>query len=654
MMKKLFALLLALCMLLGCTALAEEAPVTEAEKVEVNTAHELIYGASTEINGDFAPSAWWTNGATDKLIRDLVHDYPTIATDQGGNLVENKTVLKNLTIEEQEDGSKIFTMTINEGLVYNNGDPITAADYVGYIVFQCSPAAKDLGTSFTTHTAVEGALDYREGRASEISGVRMLDDYTFSVHILKVGTDDTTLFPYFYELSYAAYSPISMKYWFGEQVVVKDDGKGAYAVGMTTDEIKANVEKARYTSDPTVVSCGPYQFYEYDASSKQAILVINPKYAGNFEGQKPSVEKITIVKAEDATWADAMKVGAFNFYDTITSGKDVNAALDMMEDETLTEKLTYNYKYVQFDRAGYGAVFFQCDFGPTQFPAVRQALAHLLDRTEFANTFCQGWGSVVSVPAGPGLWEYQDREEWLNENLDTYPYDYSKAVALLVEDGWVYNADGSEWTEGNIRYKKVTEEEAGTYAGNVTLADGTVLMPLSMEWASSENNPVSELLKVMLAENPDVAKAGVKINQNVMTFSELLNWYYRDKTVDTKYSVPTYTIFNLANGYNAPYSVAYEYTLDPELVAAGWNNSHIYDEELDRLSMDMVYGLSSDQVEEHLDMFCKFMMHWNELLPSMPLYSNVYITMYPEWLEDYEQDSFWNFQQAILYAKIAE
>ena len=64
----------------------------------------------------------------------------------------------------------------------------------------------------------------------------------------------------------------------------------------------------------------------------------------------------------------------------------------------------------------------------------------------------------------------------------------------------------------------------------MTLADGTILMPLSMEWSSSENNSVSELLKVMLAENPDVAKAGMKINQNVMTFSELLNYYYRDET----------------------------------------------------------------------------------------------------------------------------
>lgn len=70
--------------------------------------------------------------------------------------------------------------------------------------------------------------------------------------------------------------------------------------------------------------------------------------------------------------------------------------------------------------------------------------------------------------------------------------------------------------------------------------------------------------------------------------------------------------------------------------------------------MNMTYGLSSDQIEEHLDYFQQLMKLWNDLLPSLPLYCNIYITVYPDWLEGYSQDSFWDFQQAILYANIAE
>ena len=93
---------------------------------------------------------------------------------------------------------------------------------------------------------------------------------------------------------------------------------------------------------------------------------------------------------------------------------------------------------------------------------------------------------------GTGLWQYQEAEEWLEMTLNPYSYDPEAAVEELKADGWVYNADGSDYVDGSgeIRYKKVTEVEAGTYAHNVTLADGTILMPLIIEWSSSENNPV--------------------------------------------------------------------------------------------------------------------------------------------------------------------
>ena len=104
---------------------------------------------------------------------------------------------------------------------------------------------------------------------------------------------------------------------------------------------------------------------------------------------------------------------------------------------------------MQFDRAGYGMLNFQCDFGPTQFEAVRHAVALLLDRNEFANTFCQGWGGVVNGMYGTGLWRYQEAEEWLEMTLNPYSYDPEAAVEELKADGWVYNADGSDYVDGS-------------------------------------------------------------------------------------------------------------------------------------------------------------------------------------------------------------
>ena len=165
---------------------------------------------------------------------------------------------------------------------------------------------------------------------------------------------------------------------------------------------------------------------------------------------------------------------------------------------------------------------FQCDFGPTQFVNVRKAIAHLFDRNAFADTFCGGFGSVVHGPYGFAMWMYKEKEDELNKTLDTYEYDATSAIKLLEEDGWTLNEKGEAYTSG-IRYKKVTAEEAGDYKHNVTLSDGTILMPLIIEWASTEKNSVSDLLSVRLANSDDTKKAGMQINQTVMTFSELLN-----------------------------------------------------------------------------------------------------------------------------------
>ena len=634
-MKKLLSLLVAVAMLftMSAVAFAEDAAAPTAEKGVV------VYGSSTELSGDWG-RALWTNNAADLLVRELMDDYGTVVSNQGGEYIINPTIVSEYDAVMNDDGTKTYTVTINEGLVYNNGEAITAKDYVVATLFVCTKVAQDLGVTSATYQQIVGGEDYLNGTATALSGLRLLDEYTYSVTI----ADEYV--PYYYDITYAGATPMNLKYWFGEGIDVADDGEGCYFTGNYTKEaVEPYVNEARFSTGNRV-SAGPYELVEFDKGALQATLTINPNYAGNFEGQKPSIEKIVIVKAEDATWADAIKTGAFNFYDTITDGAQINTALDIIEEG--------GFDYVQFDRAGYGKLMFQCDFGPTQFTAVRQAIAMLLDRNEFANTFCQGWGGTVDGPYGTGLWQYQDSEEWLSENLNTYAYNYDGAVELLVADGWVYNEDGSDWTEGNIRCKKVTEEEAGTYAHNITLADGTILMPLVIEWSSSEGNPVSELLKVMLAENPDVAKAGIKINQNVMTFTELLNYMYRDASQGDKYAVPTYNMYNLATGFTPTYDQSYSFTSDPELVAMGYNQNYLFDDVIDWLTMKMVYGVDSSDTDTYLILWRLFIQRWNDLLPEVPLYSNVYITMFPDWLEGYEQDAFWDFQQAILYCTVAE
>jgi len=658
MRKKLLATLLAAAMVItaaGCgntddsgstaTSSSESSEVIESSVEESSEVQEeeptpvkggqLIYGSTTQLSGDWGRELW-TNNAVDKTVRELVDDYYTVVSDRGGQWVLNPTIVKDYKTTENEDGTKTYTVTINEGLVYNNGDPITAKDFVVQSLFECTQTALDLGGTYLDgDLRFVGGTEYKKGEADYCSGIRLLDEYTYSYTVLA------DRLPYFYDIYYARALPMHVTYWFGEGVDVADDGEGCYFTGdFSAEAVQEAVEAARFaTSD--IVSAGPYNLVEFDQSALQVTLTLNDNYVGNFEGQKPYIEKIIVVRAEDETWADAVRTGQIDLFDTITDGDNVNTALDIVDEG--------GFDYVQFMRAGYGKLMFQCDFGPTQFVAVRQAVAMLLDRNDFADTFCKGWGSVVHGPYGLGLWQYDESEEWLADNLNTYDYSYDGAVALLEKDGWVLDAEGNEWTSG-VRHKEVTKEEAGTYAHNVTLSDGRILMPLTIEWASSEGNTVSDLLAVKLAKNPDVATAGIVINQNIMTFSELLLYMYRDGSQGEKYAIPNYGMYNLASGFVPSYDFSYEWTVDPELVAQGYDNNFLLDEKMDQLSMDMVYGVESGDNEAYLKVWCEYVKRFNELLPEVPLYSNVYITLFPENLKGYTQDSFWDFQKSILYA----
>ncbi len=608
-----------------------ESSTSSTETTETRP-NRIIYGSTTGISGDLG-NAWWTNNADDAVLRDLIDDYSVIVSNQGGEFVLNTTVAESMESVANEDGTKTFTVKIKEGLMYNNGEPITAADYVANALIAYSPAALEAGAKVTADRIV-GATDYQSGSVNYLSGVHLIDEYSFSV------TLSAEYVPSFYEEYYASLSPMYLPMYASADLTVKDDGQGAYLDGGSL--VASEVDASRWVYEGRV-SAGPYQVVSVDTGANEAVLELNPNYAGNFEGQMPSIEQVVMVKSVTETEFDALKTGSIDLLDSLSDGNEINTALDLVEEG--------GYAVSTFERNGYGQLNFQCDFGPTQFEAVRHAVAYLLDRNDFANQFCQGHGSVVHGPYGLSMWMYKDSEELFASELDTYAYDPAKAVEILEADGWVLDENGNPYESGT-RYKEVTAEEAGDYPLNVTLADGRILMPLHIMWASSEDNPVSELLAVMLTNGQQTADAGMVIEQTTMTFDELLLYMYRDATQGDKYGVPTYGMYNLATNFEANYDQSYYFTSDPDMVALGYNQNYLFDDELDQLSMDMVYGVESGDDETYLKIWQDFIIRWNELLPNLPLYSNVYYTIYPEWLEGFEQNSLWGFEDAILYASI--
>ena len=644
-MKKFLALLLAVVMVLTMVACGEGKKKADGQ---------VVIGTSTEASGDWAYSAFVRNpNATDKAVMTLTDDMTTVESDQHGDYGINKTVVKSYERIEEENGNVTFKFVINDGLKFNNGEAVTAENFVAWTMFVTSPAGKEMGVVSATYNMLPGGLAYRNGETNVLSAVRLYDEKTFSITIAKTGEDgETSYLPYYYDITYAAMQAVNLTYWFGEGWSVKDDGEGVYFVNadgkeFTAETVGETVTASRFATGNRVTA-GPYNLVSFDQSSREIVLEVNENYNGNFEGQKPGIQKLVIVKTSEDTVMDMITTGQIQIYSQIADGSEVNAVMDLIEAGTINSSTS------QYDRAGYGYFGFACDLGPTQFTEFRQAVAYLLDRVEFAQTFCKGWGSVVHGPYCTAFTMTAKTD--IEKKINHYDYNPEKAVELLKQAGFVYNADGSDYVDGSgeVRYAKVTEEQAKYYDSfNKVLADGTILMPATINWASSEGNAVSALLSTMLANSEATKAAGVSIVKTEMTFPELLNYMYRQDSygLGGDYSMPTYNMFNLATGYNGGvYDESYNWTTDPEYIEQGYNVQHLYDEQLDKLSMDMVYGVEPSDEATYLDLWEKYIIRWNELLPMVPLYSNIYVTVYPNTIDNYAEDSFWGFERAILYA----
>lgn len=644
-MKKFLALLLAVVMVLTMVACGEGKKKADGQ---------VVIGSSTEASGDWAYSAFVRNpNATDNAVLKLTDDMATVESDQHGDYGINKTVVKSYERIEEENGNVTFKFVINDGLKFNNGEAVTAQNFVAWTMFVTSPAGKEMGVVSATYNMLPGGLAYRNGETNVLSAVRLYDDKTFSITIAKTGEDgETSYLPFYYDITYASMQAVNLTYWFGEGWSVKDDGEGVYFVNadgkeFTAETIGDTVTAGRFATGNRVTA-GPYNLVSFDQSSREIVLEVNENYNGNFEGQKPGIQKLVIVKTSEDTVMDMITTGQIQIYSQIADGSEVNAVLDLIDAGTINSSTS------QYDRAGYGYFGFACDLGPTQFTEFRQAIAYLLDRVEFAQTFCKGWGSVVHGPYCTAFTMTAKTD--IEKKINHYDYNPEKAVELLKQAGFVYNADGSDYVDGSgeVRYAKVTEEQAKYYDSfNKVLADGTILMPATINWASSEGNAVSALLSTMLANSDATKAAGVSIVKTEMTFPELLNYMYRQDSygLGGDYSMPTYNMFNLATGYNGGvYDESYNWTTDPEYIEQGYNVQHLYDEQLDKLSMDMVYGVEPSDEATYLDLWEKYIIRWNELLPMVPLYSNIYVTVYPNTIDNYAEDSFWGFERAILYA----
>ena len=706
MSKKLIALLLLAALVVGCaltgckndgdgqtTTTAPEAVVREIQK-----GTRVILGSTTELSGDFRWPGFGGSsaGASDQDITWLTVGYGTMEIDQSGAYQWNKTAVKSHNETENDDGTYTIDIVLNEGLKFSDGSAITAKNYVAGILSFSSPVSVAAGHSGMSGQAFVGYSEFRaytgadapEEAKKEFSGVRLLGEYEFS---LTVSSD---YYPYYFAYTYGAVNPDFLALVLGEGVDVKDDGNGCYltdnfyemtegedATYVKAEEIKAN----RYDTTKYPYS-GPYTISKWDEGNSEATLLANPEFQGNFEGVKPTIETIVYRLLVQETQLDQLKKGEVDVLSAITGGNDTKAALAVVDGT--------NFSEVHYQRAGYGKIEFECDFGPTMFASVRQAVTYALNRTEFCQTFTGGYGVVVDGPYSPDFAMWKAVKDDIT--LIDYSYSVANAEKALVEGGWIYNSKGEDFVPGQtgvdaVRYKKLTAEEAEACGGvnktyaSVNNTDGVTYktvkigddyyMPLAINWFGTTPNDVTDLLNTMLANSKDVAGLGMVIRATVGDFTQLLGEIYRDASYGYA-GTPTFGMFNLATGWNtAVYDYAFNWSLDEAYF--GYSANKLYDEYdvafpyditaeklsledamaksggklgMNYLSMGMVYNAKTE--DEYNAWWEAYIERWNQLMPDIPLYSNMYYDVFNAKITGFVTSPFFGMARAIIYADV--
>jgi len=605
--KRLIAVLATAVMLLVSIvnlSVAEDVP----EQRDPNT---LIIGHTTMMNGNFF-SELWGNNTADIDVRSLLHEYPLIAWTNNGEYQVNRTVVRTLETTTAENGDRTYTVTLHADLKYSDGSDITAKDYVFNFLLMSSPQIRELSGLSITKDYIQGFTEYIAGDEPFFSGVRLIDDLTFSVLVTA------EYLPYYFELSYINNYPLPYKVLIPGSDIV-DSGEGAFISGdFTAETLRETLlnPQTGYLSHPAVTS-GPYKLTNYDSAKRQAEFELNTYYKGNYEGQVPIIPRIVFREIKNESIITELNEGTVDLVNKVSEGQVINAGLELAANG--------NFVATPYPRTGAGFLAVAAERDITSSVIFRQALAYTIDYEVLPRDFLQGHGERVYGYYGLSQWMAVEMKERL-EKMQPYTLNLDKATELLKLDGWVYNLDGTPYDpNAGLRHKQMDD----------------TFVPLSLTMAVTESNAAADLMAEMLRNS--LSKIGGELNTVRMPLDQALRQYYRQDQRE-------FDLLFLGTNFTYLFDPTDTYLVGPQYQGT-MNTSGVQDPKLAQLAKNITQDQPGNR-NAYLSRWMEFQEYWSEVLPMIPLYSNTYYDLYTSDLLGYFPQFYWNWGTAVLYAML--
>ena len=410
----------------------------------------------------------------------------------------------------------------------------------------------------------------------------------------------------------------------------------------------------------------------------------------------PSIEKIAFTVADNDTMIEQLQEGELHLVNKVTyNGSTEPGQMGTILKGTAAEGVNRQ----NYPRIGLSFLTFTYDWPTVNEKEVRQAIAWCMDREALTRAYCGGFGTVMQGYYGIEQWEYKlltrnmnypvnllkevdalgtpieytDEEieeqhrlhdlhqfaytedefkemwnlwdglarEWKDEEngtslLTEYKVDLDQANTLLNRAKWTLNLQGDTYRPGvdEVRCKRINGE----------------LVALDLKMMYPEGNHMAEFMQQGDEENPsfvdNLASVGIKLTLVPTPMQDLLHSYYREteRTTDMIY---------LATNFHVIVDPSITYSTDDSIGHKVWNNTYSDDEELfyDAVSMRKT---EPGDVFQYVSKWMTFQKRYNEILPTIPVYSNIYFDFYTEYLQNYVITAQVTWSQAILLAYFGE
>ncbi len=653
-MRKFLGMILALLMVVNCTAVAEELQDADELQVADELYTQLVVGNTTALSGGFFTEMWGSN-TSDIDVRMLLHGYNLMEWNCESSMYSiNDTVVSGIAVREDGSGNRTYTLTLYNDLYYSDGTPITAYDYAFSILLSAAPQVAAIGGQTVSSDYIVGIDAYKSGETDLISGVRVYQDDMLSL------TVKSEYIPFFYELALLDYNPYPIHVIApgcrvvdtknGVAIRNADENKGEPI--FTAELLKETIlnKDTGYRSHPSVVS-GPYTLTSFDWETRTAEFAINPYFKGNSAGEQPSIPKLILRTVSNDTMIEELREGSVGLLNKCVLADVIAEGTALTAEEPIG--------MTNYTRSGFSYISFSCERAAVSNQSVRQAIAYCFDQDVMVADYVGNYGLAVYGYYGLGQWMFQlvngtlaaPEEElpanataaeknayeervaaWEALSLDeipTYALNIEKARQLLVDDGWTLNRQGQPFNEGtdDVRCKLVNNE--------LVALDLTMIYP--------EGNAIADGLDATLIAN--LAQVGIKLTVEAKPTVELLDIYYRNVARECD-------MIYLASNFETVFEPSAVFNPD-EAYVGSTNRTGITDPELYNLAVAMRQTEPGD-VLTYCQKWISFQERWAEVLPAIPVYSNVYFDFYTLTLQNYNVSENMTWSQAIVGAYLSD